>query len=407
MNDGDDLTLVASGGITGDAVAAAQLLAKNGISCRVLSFHTLQPFDSQAIRDACNETGGILTVEENVLAGGLGGAVAEVCLDGGYRPRRFHRAGVSGFAKIVGNQDHLRKINEIDAKLIAVTARELLSKGSSIRIGIALRLKRIFDVISSAVLLLIGAPFILIAMMGVWLYDRHSPFYIAPRVGLNGAMFNMVKLRSMIVSADKSGVSSTSANDRRITPVGHVIRRLKIDELIQLWNVLIGDMSLVGPRPQVRKWGVDLYTAEELRLLSVRPGITDLASIVFSDEGNILRGAARVDLEYNQLIRPWKSCLGLLYIDHRNLLLDIRIVWLTVIAVISRPHALRGVVAILRSIGAPDEVIQVAGRKHSLVPTPPPGSAQIVTDDPYAKAPPLPTVQNLRTNQHLHRSATQ
>ena len=151
---------------------------------------------------------------------------------------------------------------------------------------------------------------LLSVMLIVWLQDSHSPFYISPRVGQGGRMFRMVKLRSMAANADESEVDSTSANDSRITPVGHFIRRYKLDELTQLWNVLIGNMSLVGPRPNVER-ETRLYTAEERRLLTVRPGITDYASIVFSDEGAILKDEPDPDLSYNQLIRPWKSRLSL------------------------------------------------------------------------------------------------
>ena len=182
----------------------------------------------------------------------------------------------------------------------------------------------------------------------------------------------------MIVGADKTGIDSTSASDKRITWVGHLIRSYKLDEFSQLWNVLRGDMSLVGPRPNVER-EVALYTDEEKRLLDVRPGITDLASIVFSDEGEILAGTEDPDLKYNQLIRPWKSRLGLLYIRERAFLIDIYIICLTVIAMLSRPLALAGVERIVRNLGADNKLIEVAKRKEPLQPYPPPGSDRIVT----------------------------
>ena len=150
-------------------------------------------------------------------------------------------------------------------------------------------IKRLVDILASFFGLLVVSPILLPVMFLVWKEDRKSPFYIAPRSGRNGTTFKMVKLRSMIVGADKSGVDSTSDNDMRITPIGYKIRRYKLDELIQLWNVLKGDMSLVGPRPNVKP-ETDLYTNIEKGLLSVRPGITDFSSIVFSDEGDILEG---------------------------------------------------------------------------------------------------------------------
>ena len=150
-------------------------------------------------------------------------------------------------------------------------------------------IKRLVDILASFFGLLITSPILLPVMFLIWKEDKKSPFYIAPRSGRNDMIFKMVKLRSMVVDADKSGVDSTSGNDMRITPIGHKIRRYKLDELIQLWNVLIGDMSLVGPRPNVKS-ETDLYTDIENGLLLVRPGITDFSSIVFSDEGEILEG---------------------------------------------------------------------------------------------------------------------
>ena len=215
-------------------------------------------------------------------------------------------------------------------------------------------------------------------MLLIWLEDRRYPFYIAPRVGLYGKTFRMVKLRSMVWGADKSGIDSTAIGDKRITGVGHIIRKYKLDEFSQLWNVLRGDMSLVGPRPQVQR-DVDLYTDDEKYLLDVKPGITDFASIVFSDEGEILKDSEDPDLDYNQLIRPWKSRLGLLYVEKQNMILDIWLIMLTIIALISKQIALRGVVKLLEQIDAPEEVIRVSSRHVELFPFPPPGSDTIVT----------------------------
>jgi lipopolysaccharide/colanic/teichoic acid biosynthesis glycosyltransferase len=145
-----------------------------------------------------------------------------------------------------------------------------------------------------------------------------------------------------------------------------------------LWNVLKGDMSLVGPRPNVKR-ETDLYTPVERRLLEVQPGITDFSSIVFSDEGDILKDQADPDIAYNQLIRPGKSLLGLFYVDHRSLLVDIKLCVLTAVAIVSRPNALAGVQGLLRSLGAPESLIEMAGRARPLVPQPPPGATQVVT----------------------------
>ncbi len=238
-------------------------------------------------------------------------------------------------------------------------------------------MKRFLDIVLSTAGLFLMLPVLLIFMLLIWLHDFHSPFYVALRVGRNGKIFPMLKLRSMVVDADKNGVNSTAVNDKRITPVGHLIRRYKIDEFSQLWNVLRGQMSLVGPRPQVL-CDVALYTEEELHLLDVRPGISDLASIVFSDEGKILEGSEDADLKYNQVIRPWKSRLGLFYVQKQSCLLDFQIVSLTIVALVSRSRALHGVQGLLKKLGADNQLINIAGRKDPLQPYPPPGADHVV-----------------------------
>jgi lipopolysaccharide/colanic/teichoic acid biosynthesis glycosyltransferase len=239
-------------------------------------------------------------------------------------------------------------------------------------------IKRAFDLVVSVVALLAASPVILPVMFLVWRQDGFSPFYVAPRVGLGGRPFRMVKLRSMVKNADRSGVDSTGANDRRITPVGHFIRRYKLDEITQLWNVLAGDMSLVGPRPNVQR-ETDLYTLVERHLLDVKPGITDFSSIVFADESDILKDHADPDIAYNQLIRPGKSALGLFYVDHRSWLVDIRLCVLTAMAILSRDRALDGVARLLASLDAPRELVEIARRRRPLAPAPPPGASAIVT----------------------------
>jgi lipopolysaccharide/colanic/teichoic acid biosynthesis glycosyltransferase len=238
-------------------------------------------------------------------------------------------------------------------------------------------IKRLFDITASMVGLVVASPVLVPVIVAVYLQDRHSPFYIAPRVSRGNGAFRMVKLRSMVVNADKSGVDSTGANDRRITALGHFIRRYKLDELTQLWNVLVGDMSLVGPRPNVKR-ETDLYTAQERRLLDVRPGITDFASIVFSDEGDILKDKADPDIAYNQLIRPWKSRLGLFYIEHQSVWLDLQLAFLTAVAVLSRSKALEGVTALLQRLSAPADLVEISRREIQLVPMPPPGADTVV-----------------------------
>lgn len=239
-------------------------------------------------------------------------------------------------------------------------------------------MKRIFDIIVSFGGLVFLSPLILVFVIAVFLQDFHSPFYVANRTGKNDKPFKMIKLRSMVINADKSGVASTSNDDKRITKVGHLIRKFKLDEIVQLFNVLKGDMSLVGPRPNVQV-ETDLYSVEEKKLLSVRPGITDFSSIVFSDEGEILEGRADPDLTYNQLIRPGKGYLGLFYIDNRSLSLDIKLIFITVIAIFSRRAALDRIVNILKDLNAQDFILEIASRKAPLKPLPPPGLIEVVS----------------------------
>lgn len=239
-------------------------------------------------------------------------------------------------------------------------------------------LKRGVDILLSLLGLILASPILIPVMFLVWKQDRHSPFYVAERMGKNEKPFKMVKLRSMIKNADAQGIDSTSANDMRITPVGHFIRSYKLDELTQLWNVLKGDMSLVGPRPNVKR-ETDLYTSQEKVLLSVKPGITDFASIVFSDEGEILADKADPDIAYNQLIRPGKSRLGLFYIQKKNLLVDLSLILFTALAIVSKQRALKAVVGLLKVLRAPQELLDIASREKPLTPQPPPGSTQVVT----------------------------
>ena len=222
-------------------------------------------------------------------------------------------------------------------------------------------IKRLFDIFISFFGLLFFSPILIIVIFLIWIEDKKSPFYITQRLGKGEKQFNMIKLRSMLVDADKSGVVSSSNNDMRITPIGHKIRKYKLDEFIQLWNVLNGDMSLVGPRPNVKD-ETELYTDIEKKLLLVRPGITDFSSIVFSDEGEILEGKENPNLTYNQLIRPWKSRLGLIYINNQSFLLDIKIIIHTLVAIFSRQRALNWVVSQLKLFNVDSKVVKISKR---------------------------------------------
>ncbi|MBL69300.1 MAG: sugar transferase [Verrucomicrobiales bacterium] len=239
-------------------------------------------------------------------------------------------------------------------------------------------MKRLLDIVASFIGLVLLSPFLLVGAVLVWLQDFRSPFYIPERMGLGGRKFQMVKLRSMVHRADDSGVTSTAGDDPRITGIGRFIRRFKLDEFPQLWNVFLGEMSLVGPRPNVEA-ETCLYTEAENHLLDVRPGITDIASIVFADESDILRGSEDPDLAYNQLIRPWKSRMGLLYVEHASFWLDVKLILITALAMVCRRCALCRLSQVVEGLGASEELCAMARREKELEPHPPPGSESIVT----------------------------
>jgi lipopolysaccharide/colanic/teichoic acid biosynthesis glycosyltransferase len=225
--------------------------------------------------------------------------------------------------------------------------------------------RRLLDIFASAFGLLILALPLGIILLLVWCQDRNSPFYIADRAGIGGKPFRMVKIRSMIVHADKNGVESTSVSDNRITPLGHFIRRWKVDELSQLWNVLKGDMSLVGPRPNTMN-EVATYADWEKELLMVRPGITDFSSIIFSDEGEILKGSADPDGDYTRLIRPWKGQFGLIYANNPSLKLNVQIIFLTILAIFDKETSLAKLEKLLIQYNVNDTLRLVSSRKQPL-----------------------------------------
>ena len=238
--------------------------------------------------------------------------------------------------------------------------------------------KKLFDFVLAFIGLIVLSPLLIIITIAIWFQDFKSPFYISDRVGKDEKIFKIIKLRSMVTGADKKGIDSTSVNDTRITRLGKIVRKYKIDEISQLVNVLKGDMSLVGPRPNVKR-ETDIYTTEEKKLLEVKPGITDFASIVFADEGVILANQSDPDIAYNQLIRPGKSKLGLFYVKNQSLFLDLQILVLTLLTIISRENALKFSAKLLKSNRADEELITLSSRKKVLIPTPPPGSNKIVT----------------------------
>jgi lipopolysaccharide/colanic/teichoic acid biosynthesis glycosyltransferase len=193
--------------------------------------------------------------------------------------------------------------------------------------------KRLFDVVASTAGLLLLSPLLLLLALWITLDSAGPVLYAAPRVGKGGRLFRMYKFRTMVINADRIGGSSTPDDDPRITRVGRILRRHKLDELPQLLNVLNGTMSLVGPRPQVQ-WAVDLYTPEQREVLTVSPGITDYASIHFPNEGEILRGSADPDRDYMEKIHPEKMRLSLEYVRRRSLGTDVAVLARTFTAVL-------------------------------------------------------------------------
>jgi lipopolysaccharide/colanic/teichoic acid biosynthesis glycosyltransferase len=194
-------------------------------------------------------------------------------------------------------------------------------------------LKRTLDLIIALLGLVLLSP--LLIAIAIWVrFSSPGPIlYAGARVGRGGVPFRMLKFRTMVVNADRIGGSSTSADDARLTSAGRFLRRFKLDELPQLINVLRGDMSFVGPRPQV-EWAVKLYSLDERRLLSVQPGITDFASLEFRNEGEILRGSADPDRDYLEKIAPHKIRLGLYYVGHYSFIVDAKILVATLLSLV-------------------------------------------------------------------------
>ena len=196
-------------------------------------------------------------------------------------------------------------------------------------------MKRIFDVTASGLGLLLLSPLFLI--MAIWIKaDSPGPvFYRQTRVGRGNRDFRLFKFRSMKVGSDKKGLITVGGHDPRVTRSGYYIRKYKLDELPQLINVFKGDMSLVGPRPEVRKY-VDLYTPEQLHVLDVRPGITDLASIRYRNENELLEQAGDPEQYYREVVMQDKLRINSEYMADRSFFKDIKIIFLTFKAIVKK-----------------------------------------------------------------------
>jgi len=194
-------------------------------------------------------------------------------------------------------------------------------------------IERSFDTVLSLFGLILISPVLLTLAILIKREDRGSVFYRGVRVGRFGKLFRIFKFRTMVLNAEKLGGPSTADDDPRITNVGRFIRKFKLDELPQLINVLKGEMSIVGPRPEVQMY-VDMFTEEEKAILTVRPGITDWASIWNPDEGAILAGSADPEKTYMEKIRPEKIRLQLKYVRERSLWNDLKIIAQTIITIV-------------------------------------------------------------------------
>lgn len=195
--------------------------------------------------------------------------------------------------------------------------------------------KRAMDLIVSIIGLLLLSPFFLFIGIAIKLDSRGPIFYRQERVGKNARLFKLFKFRTMNVGADKQTAITVGKRDPRITRVGATLRKFKLDELPQLINVIIGDMSLVGPRPELKKF-VDLYNERQRQVLSIKPGITDYASLEFRNENELLEGKADPVNYYIAEILPAKLDLSLGYLSHQSVWVDLKIIVRTIWAVVSR-----------------------------------------------------------------------
>jgi lipopolysaccharide/colanic/teichoic acid biosynthesis glycosyltransferase len=197
-------------------------------------------------------------------------------------------------------------------------------------------LKRVFDIAFALCALLISAPVLVAVALWIKLDSRGSVLFRQERVGSQGRLFKIYKFRTMRMDSDGAGAQITVGVDPRITRAGTFLRRYKLDELPQFVNVLAGDMSVVGPRPEVPRY-VAMYPSDARHLiLSVRPGITDLASVAYRDESALLAGAENPEAFYIQVVMPAKLRHGVLYVQKRSLWFDVLIIWRTVSAIFSR-----------------------------------------------------------------------
>ena len=221
-------------------------------------------------------------------------------------------------------------IPDIDSKVFSKNIDDYLDKRKP-----SLVIKRIFDIVMSLIgLIILGIPMIIIGII-IKLSSEGPVFYKQVRVGKSNKDFKILKFRTMIVDADKKGMQITVGKDPRITGIGHFLRKTKIDELPQLINVLKGEMSFVGPRPEVRKY-VEMYNDYQKNVLKIKPGITDLASIEYRDESTLLGQSANPEKTYIEEIMPTKLKLNLKYMQEFSFFYDIKLILKTLVKIVEQ-----------------------------------------------------------------------
>jgi lipopolysaccharide/colanic/teichoic acid biosynthesis glycosyltransferase len=217
--------------------------------------------------------------------------------------------------------------------------------------------KRLFDLVLATAAFVAVSPLFVFAALAIRLQRNGPVFYRGLRVGKDGRLFHILKFRTMVSNAEQLGGSCTSDDDPRVTRLGKLLRSYKLDEIPQFLNVLAGDMSLVGPRPEVKKY-TDMYSAEEQRILTLLPGITDWASIWNSDEGGVLKGAADPEKAYEELLRPTKIRLQLRYAAEHSVFIDAKILVYTLMRLCNKNWLPREIAA----YGLPRQQSATGGR---------------------------------------------
>ncbi len=194
--------------------------------------------------------------------------------------------------------------------------------------------KRLFDILFSVLVLLIITPILVFISILIKIGSKGPVFFRQVRIGKGGKEFKIFKFRTMVLAAEKNGLLTIGGRDPRVTSIGYYLRKFKLDELPQFLNVFLGDMSIVGPRPEVKKY-VEMYTQEQRKVLSVRPGITDYASILYKNENDVLATYPNPEKAYIEIVMPHKLKINLDYLANQSFWMDLKIIALTAKGVIS------------------------------------------------------------------------